>query len=1356
MLGVYPDYLMINYSKYFVVALLIAVISWFGFNESLFAQTIVGTRIDNRSEARYQFQDGRTDSLTSNLVSVLVEANSGMRLTKSVSPTLAALGDTVRYTISVEDTSGIALSNIQIVDTIPEILNIISVSHGSVNGNTYQWTKSSLSGRGKDSAEIVAVIAQPLPPNTIVRNLCYGVDNAGTRLVSFADLTIRFRPTPQIDEIEISKTASKNLVLGGDTVVYSIRLANTGNTTLTNVVLKDTLPSELIFASVSSNATFNNNIISYIADSLSVEGIDSVTIMAIVKANEFGNINIQNRAYVQTDKTPVQMSDVTVFLDTTPVFEFTKLGPATAFAGDTVLYLIQFSNYSSNSLHDVVMVDSLDPLMRFVSGPEGVYDSINNIYRWTVSVIDSQSSGAYLMRVVLCDTISMSRTVINRAGFYSREIPPKSSQIQTQILIPAQLRIWKVVSSDIAKASDTLSYQISLSNISYSRAESVLVTDRLPDELIYLSSSPVGTYDELTHTVSWHENSIPAREIYQYRIIVKIRPDVLPGTRHIENIAITKWSTGEASSENDWNSNASVYLVVPYLQITKHAVRRIVEVGDDALYNICITNLSTQSQVNYVEIVDNIPTGFKYIKGSSFIAKNKIDDPSISSDELRWTLAEPIPPKSSVQLSYRLVVGAGALDGDGINKAQAIGTTPVGVAIASEIAQDRVEVKKGIFTDRGFVIGKVFYDDNENFYQDDNEEGIKGIELMTEEGTRVITGDDGKYSLPDMNAGEHVLRVRQETLPTNDELICGYGDFGNVASSRFVRLTESGVARVDFYVRRGKIAPVHLTQLVASIGNLGVQRITEPKNIVFKHEEGLSPIQIKGTQFEIGKAKLKPEAFPTLKAVADLAREYSDQIIAISGHTDSTPIQTKEFPSNKELSLARANAVKYYLIENHGIDSTRFSVVGFAETQPVASNSTKSGRSLNRRVEIEMGRSNDPFASYMKTVQFTLPINYNGSVYIKSIVIEDRLDTVFHYIDGSATIDGKEVKTTINQNRLTFRVDSIGKHFSKNLIYRATVSSQIEKIKTASSNTTVRYYTRDSVVTLVDTASTSNNIARTTRSKPVTFTLSGVLFDIGKATLKEEAMNAMKSAAEMLKTYPQATVVVEGHTDSKPIKTKEFPSNVALSNARAITVLNKLAEEFGISPSRLSSYGWGELKPIAANTTEDGRRANRRVEIKIYKEETSEETIREGLIDSSVVIGRSVESEIPSLDFDSSSESVSSSRFYLSLNASRQLDKQTVSTMIVDTLLRGLDIVSGSIKVGTGIDSFWVEKNFLKIKCNDKDSSYSISMTVEMNNQEMIGESVNHSFSVIRQLRNGKEIIDRSSPLVLKKLNRDR
>lgn len=1347
---------MINRRKHIIVFCLIAFLFICNSSQKLFAQTLVGTKIDNIGNLRYNFADGVDDSTMSNTVSVEVAGKSAFGISKNVFPLSAAVGDTIYYTISIADTGNIPLSNVVVTDTIPNSLSVISVSKGLITGNSFIWNTSSLNAGSVDSVIIAAVITQPLAVGSIVTNYCYGIDDAGTRISTYAEFTVRSRPIPQIDEIEINKTASKQSVLGGDTVIYTIRLNNTGNTTLRYVTMKDTLQSDLIFVGVTSNASFSNNVVSYLRDSIMIGETDSVSVTTIMKADGVGDRNIWNRAYVQTDKTGLQFSEVDIYLQPAPDIDFIKQGPSSANVIDTISYTIYYSNNSSSVLHDVQITDTLDPLMKPIDYSGGLYDSINHRITWSIPTIDPQVAGLLSVRVVINDTLSDNRIVRNSAGFISREVGSKKSSVETHLYIPAHLRIWKNVSNQKANPGDTLQYQITVSNISIVSADSITISDQLPEELLYVSASPACVYDEQTRTVVWHEDSLNASAIKFYTITARVKPDIRCGERNIINVALAKWSTGEASSSDDANSNASVNLVVPFLQVTKQAVRRIVEVGDVAHYAIRITNLSNETSAHDITVEDNIPLGFKYIAGSSFNEKENILDPTINHRELIWHLADSISPKGSVQLTYRLVVGAGALDGDGINKAQAIGKTPAGITISSDIAQERVEIKKGIFTDRGFVIGKVFYDDNENYYQDAGEEGVKGVELMTEEGTRVVTGDGGKYSLPDMNAGEHVLRVRQETLPQGDELVCGYSDFGNNPSSRFVHLTESGIARVDFYVRRGKISPIQLTQDIASIGTLEAKRIVEPKNIVFRHEEGLSPIQIKGTQFEIGKAKLKPEAYPTLKAVADLAKEFVDQIIAVSGHTDSMPIKTKEFPSNKELSLARANAVKNYLIENYNIDSARFSVVGFAETQPVATNSTKSGRALNRRVEIEMGKSSDPFASYMKTVQFKIPIHYSGPVKIKSISIEDRLDTLFHYVEGSGMFGNNRTDPVINKDRLIFKIDSVGNEINNTLTYRTNINVQTEKIKSAISSSSIKYFTRDSVVMVPDVVSTTNNIARTTRSKPVTFTLSGVLFDIGKATLKEEVMNAMKSAAEMLKTYPQATAVVEGHTDSKPIKTKEFPSNVALSNARAVTVMNALSEEFGIDRSRLQSYGWGELKPVASNSTDDGRRANRRVEIKIYKEELNEQSIQEGFEDSSSVISRMVDAEYRSVDYDSSSDSVSGSRFYLLLEANRQKDKQTISTWIADTLDEGLNFIPEAVDSYRGIDTFWIEKNILIAKCNEADSVHSLYLKIEMNNKKSSPDEIDHSFVTIRKLKNGKEAIDRSKRVVIRKSKMDR
>ena len=75
-------------------------------------------------------------------------------------------------------------------------------------------------------------------------------------------------------------------------------------------------------------------------------------------------------------------------------------------------------------------------------------------------------------------------------------------------------------------------------------------------------------------------------------------------------------------------------------------------------------------------------------------------------------------------------------------------------------------------------------------------------------------------------------------------------------------------------------------------------------------------------------------------------------MVKVEGHTDSRPISTYRYPSNWELSSARSSSVIRYLIENHGLDSTRFIAVGYGDTRPVVPNTSPENWQKNRRVEI--------------------------------------------------------------------------------------------------------------------------------------------------------------------------------------------------------------------------------------------------------------------------------------------------------------------------------------------------------------------------------------------------------------------
>lgn len=119
----------------------------------------------------------------------------------------------------------------------------------------------------------------------------------------------------------------------------------------------------------------------------------------------------------------------------------------------------------------------------------------------------------------------------------------------------------------------------------------------------------------------------------------------------------------------------------------------------------------------------------------------------------------------------------------------------------------------------------------------------------------------------------------------------------------------------------------------------------------------------------------------------------------------------------------------------------------------------------------------------------------------------------------------------------------------------------------------------------------------------IKFSLSGsILFDSGKADIKAEALPLFNKIGDILRLYKDYHIEIEGHTDNVPINNSKFESNNWLSSARALNAAMYLINEKGLSPETLSWTGRGEYDPVASNTTEDGRKKNRRIEIKIYSD----------------------------------------------------------------------------------------------------------------------------------------------------------
>lgn len=105
-----------------------------------------------------------------------------------------------------------------------------------------------------------------------------------------------------------------------------------------------------------------------------------------------------------------------------------------------------------------------------------------------------------------------------------------------------------------------------------------------------------------------------------------------------------------------------------------------------------------------------------------------------------------------------------------------------------------------------------------------------------------------------------------------------------------------------------------------------------------------------------------------------------------------------------------------------------------------------------------------------------------------------------------------------------------------------------------------------------------------------------MLFDEGSSIIKPKAEKTLNEIEKVL-TKIDNPVIIEGHTDSKPIKNTKFPSNWELSTARATNIISYMMKKKKISPKRLCAVGYGEYMPIADNTSISGRILNRRVDI---------------------------------------------------------------------------------------------------------------------------------------------------------------
>lgn len=873
--------------------------------------------------------------------------------------------------------------------------------------------------------------------------------------------------------------------------------------------------------------------------------------------------------------------------------------------------------------------------------------------------------------------------------------------------------MFKTVDKVEAAVNDTLHYTIRFGVQAPipNYPDTIYIHDILPDGLEIVPGSINKDDQTVEKTLAKHANeivllrpSIDTSDTLQVEFDAVITDVVPPGW--IENIAIMTNVGGDSLlSRRHPSTKARTKIIYPDLKITKKSNRRVIERGDVITYTLTLSNESTDDVYQDFVIEDLLPVGFKYRNNTSYLRGVKVSDPVIVEGgkkqlAMTWSFDDTLHAGESFEFKYRVIAGLNAKEGINTNMAIAHATTSrgFGVTTANPGLAD-VILKPGLFSDNGLIIGKVYYDTNGNMIHDNNEETVKDIELIMENGAWIKTDEFGKYSVPSVSAGMHVIRVNERTLPELSEIINDSPDYMGDTQSKMVRVPAGGITKANFALRRQAV-PGTVTGLVyydmnengimdpnedvesnimislndtmhVKTDSLGQYEFSDtPLGVVdLSIEESSLPsyarlfpvdstldstganynlwnatlrsgdsvevmIPLKKMElytvvskqsllemktemlteefrllvykpwtmniragFATGSARLQQNILNELRNVGDLMKWQTQINLDINGHTDDVPLAGgSEYADNQELSEARANAIRNYLVENIGIDESRIMAAGHGDTLPLVSNDSPEGRSLNRRVEMVFYNASTDDSEFNQ-LEFMYDIDYSGEIPLSDIRLHHELPPGFVYKEGSATVDSVQTEPVLHEDERD--IWELGdwnseQHTKFDIAMKPDDYEKVQNTGTVTAH--LEMIDVDGNVVVTDSLETK--ISTLIETLSFDMILEGTQFASGSADLQPSATPSLDKLGKFLAWQPDIEVIIEGFTDDRG--SLEF--NMLLSEWRAISVKNYLLENFEVNPDNIHIHGLGPHYPVGDNEIWSGRAANRRVEVLVNAE----------------------------------------------------------------------------------------------------------------------------------------------------------
>ncbi|MFC1838222.1 hypothetical protein ACFL1N_01480 [Thermodesulfobacteriota bacterium] len=734
-----------------------------------------------------------------------VGESSNLEISMNVSSPVVSPGGMLTYTIDYRNIGNRDAAGVSIRNELPSGTAYIEGSltgEGTLDNREITWYIGEVPAGEQGSVSYEVRVSPIAEAGTVFRNISTISSRDQGVIVSNETIT----QVSAHASLSVTKLDRPDPVYVGNQITYTILLENEGVIPLTGITVTDIIPDHTTFISADNGGLLTGNILNWNIDYLAPGEEMALELVVQVDFDLAEGDIIENTASAVSNEISIPSETiVTTVSERTP--------------GAVKFYDHEWNRANVYSLGDEICMEvtdfdqNMDPAA--AENVNVILASTGNDDSEAVLLAETETNTGVFRN---CITSTGDITTEND-GFISLSEDSSITVTYTDLLDASSVSLDAALIDPFGIIFDSITGD----PVS---GTTVILIDTSTNQPADLSASATGlSYDQDSTVITGEDGEYAFRLVPPGSYYLSVEPgtgytfpSAVSDTDLPDGFVIGTGSRGEifTLSPGDPPLNLDIPVDPPPGNITviKTANKTSASIGDIVIYTITISNDKTTAVTN-LDIMDILPHGFQYLKNSTMVSGEHQEDPWIESNRTIFWNIDEIDGGESVELTYRTVIGPDSPKGDGENRVTVQGNSAERI-IRSNTAKHKIDITEGIFTDKGTIIGKVFLDLNKDGIQESPDEnkdsgikdskslntaeeyGIANVVLFMEDGTRVTTDSNGKFFIPGVRPGTHVLRIDETTLPGHLTPYPSSNRFMGDLSSQFVDMSAGQLYKANF------------------------------------------------------------------------------------------------------------------------------------------------------------------------------------------------------------------------------------------------------------------------------------------------------------------------------------------------------------------------------------------------------------------------------------------------------------------------------------------------------------------------------------------------------------------------------